>query len=107
METLDDGKPKKKALPVAADTLVTPKGNIVTRAQFELSAKNGLPFTDMKSMGDWIDGWQRPIKDQVKTSPSSAKAQATIQPVAAPAKKKDQYEGYSTPGSGGMRWHQK
>jgi hypothetical protein len=106
---IDDGKPKKKAvLPIAADTLVTPKGNIITRAQFDLSAKNGLPFTDMKAMGDWYDSWARPLpKDPVKSSPANAKAQAIIQPVVpTQIKKKDFYEGNGTPGSGGMRYHQ-
>jgi len=97
---IDGPKPSKKkvvapTVPVAADTLITPKGNIVTRAQFEMSAKNGLAFNDMKSMGDWIDGWQRNTLDTKLALPLNA-----------PVKKKDYYEGYSTPGSGSMRYHQ-
>ncbi len=82
--------------PVLQDTLITPKGNIVTKEQFLLSAKNGLPFNDMKTMGDYVDGWARPLR---KNAPP-------VVPAVAPQVKQDYYSGYTTPGSGGMRYHE-
>lgn len=100
-----DPKVKVKKAPVAKikaaiaaplqDTLVTPKGNIITKQQFLDSAKQGLPFTDMKTMGDWVDNWAKK-PDTPMQLPGAAPVQ--VQP--------DYYQGYTTPGSGGMRYHQ-
>lgn len=85
---------RKLKVAVMPDTLVTPKGNILTKQQFLDSAKQGLPFTDMKTMGDWVDGWAKPTSQQPPPS------------IVAPQVKQDYYQGYTTPGSGSMRYHQ-
>jgi hypothetical protein len=84
-----------KAPVTMPDSIITPKGNVLTKQQFLDSAKQGLPFTDMKTMGDWLDEW---VVNKKSTPPPP--------PTQAPQIKQDYYQGYSTPGSGGMRYHQ-
>jgi hypothetical protein len=81
--------------PVIPDVYTTPKGNIITKQQFLDSAKQGLPFNDMKTMGDWLDEWVK-----------KPQSQPIEQPKVIPQVRQDYYEGYSTPGSGNMRYHE-
>jgi hypothetical protein len=44
-------------------------GQLLTVDQFNTSAKNGMPFTSMNTMADYINGWARKLPPDLKFSP--------------------------------------
>lgn len=53
----------------ASGPIILKDGTPLTRDMFETSAKNGMPFTDMKSMADWMNGWVQKNKDMPPVHP--------------------------------------
>jgi hypothetical protein len=104
----DDPKPKKEKTEVVAaanpnDVIITPKGNTVTKQQFETSKKNGLAFSNMQDMANWVDGWAHPVTNPVENviKPGVPIVPSQVLPVAQ-TKKQD----YFDKGASGMRYHQ-
>lgn len=44
------------------DTIITPKGNLVTTAQLEASKAKGLSFSNLQEYANWIEGWASPVE---------------------------------------------
>jgi hypothetical protein len=104
----DDPKPKNaKSTVVAAanpnDVIVTPKGNVITKQQFEASKKNGLEFNNMQEMANWIDGWAHPISNPVE---NVIKAGGPVVPSQALPLLQTKKPDYFDKNAGGMRYHQ-
>jgi hypothetical protein len=63
------GNPGKGTDPTSSGPIILKDGTPLTRDMFESSAKNGMPFTDMKSMADWMNGWVKKTKDMKPVHP--------------------------------------
>lgn len=68
-------------------------GATITRDQFLQNQKGTMPFNSFEDYANWVGGW------------AGKPATPPLVP-AKPLPQKDYYEGYSTPGSGAMRYHQ-
>jgi hypothetical protein len=57
---ISSSKYKKVAL-VDDETITTPKGNVVTTAEWKKAASNGLPFKSLQDYANYLDGWAKPV----------------------------------------------
>lgn len=56
-------------VPTAPQPIRLNNGQMLTVNDFNKSAANGFPFTSMKTMADWTNGWAKKLPPDLKFSP--------------------------------------
>lgn len=74
----------KTAITAPGDTIITPKGNIVTKQEWLKAQQNGLPFATHQDYANYVDGWAHPVTPQTTGQP----AKPTTPPISDKAKGK-------------------
>jgi len=60
---ISSSKYKKVALAGGDETITTPKGNVVTTAEWKKAAANGLPFKSLQDYADYVEQWAKPVAE--------------------------------------------